>query len=143
MALSAHPEPARALHAVNGGSSSIRFAMYDGDGSFRRMLAGKFDLDNLGDSAVTVIGAAGQSHESRPIGTDDSRSAVPSLIERLATQPVFASVKAVGHRIVHGMSHSDAEPVTSALLDELRCITPYDPEHLPLGIELIEAFRQG
>jgi len=28
------------------------------------------------------------------------------------------------------------------LLDELRRITPYDPEHLPLEIELMEAFRQ-
>jgi hypothetical protein len=29
------------------------------------------------------------------------------------------------------------------LLDELHRITPYDPEHLPLEIELIEAFSQS
>jgi acetate kinase len=40
------------------------------------------------------------------------------------------------------MAHSEPERVTPALLDELRRITPYDPEHLPLEIELIEAFRQ-
>jgi len=57
-------------------------------------------------------------------------------------QKVFASVTAVGHRVVHGMTHSEPERVTPELLDELRRITPYDPEHLPLEIELMEAFRQ-
>jgi acetate kinase len=40
------------------------------------------------------------------------------------------------------MTHSEPEQVTPQLLDELHRITPYDPEHLPLEIELIEAFRQ-
>jgi acetate kinase len=44
--------------------------------------------------------------------------------------------------VVHGMTHSEPERITSELLDELHRITPYDPDHLPLEIELIEAFRQ-
>jgi acetate kinase len=40
------------------------------------------------------------------------------------------------------MTHSAPERVTQELLDELRRITPYDPEHLALEVELIEAFRQ-
>ena len=40
------------------------------------------------------------------------------------------------------MTHTEPERVTPELLDELHRITPYDPEHLPLEIELIEAFRQ-
>src|SRR5476651_2534004 len=40
------------------------------------------------------------------------------------------------------MAHSEPERVTPELLDELHRITPYDPEHLPLEIELIEAVRQ-
>jgi acetate kinase len=32
--------------------------------------------------------------------------------------------------------------VTQESLDELHRMTPYDPEHLPREIELIEAFRQ-
>ena len=55
---------------------------------------------------------------------------------------MFASVKAVGHRVVHGMKHSEPERITPELLDELHRIMPYDPDHLPLEIELIEAFRQ-
>ena len=41
-----------------------------------------------------------------------------------------------------GWTHTEPERVTPELLDELHRITPYDPEHLPLEIELIEAFRQ-
>jgi acetate kinase len=60
----------------------------------------------------------------------------------LETQPVFASVKAVGHRVVHGMQHTAPERVTPQLLAELRRITPYDPDHLPRELALIEAFRR-
>ena len=40
------------------------------------------------------------------------------------------------------MTHSEPERVTPELLDELRRIMPYAPEHLPREIELIEAFRK-
>ncbi len=64
------------------------------------------------------------------------------LIDWLEQQTDFNSVKAVGHRVVHGMQHTAPELVTPELIDELRRITPFDPEHLPGEIELIEAFRQ-
>jgi acetate kinase len=61
-------------------------------------------------------------------------------LDWLETQPVFASVKAVGHRVVHGMKHTEPEIVTPELLAELHRISPYDPDHLPREIEMIEAF---
>ena len=148
MALATHAEPVGASRdlggvlAVNGGSSSIRFALYDGGESPRRVLYGKVDRVGLSGTKLTSTDAAGQRQESRAINTVDRRSAVGFLLDWLATQLEFASVKAVGHRVVHGMAHSVPEPVTPELLDELRRITPYDPEHLPLEIELIEAIRQ-
>jgi len=39
------------------------------------------------------------------------------------------------------MRHIQPEIVTQDLLDELNRIRPYDPDHLPREIELIEAFR--
>jgi acetate kinase len=44
--------------------------------------------------------------------------------------------------VVHGMTHSEPELVSSELIDELHRITPYDPEHLPREIELIQAFQE-
>ena len=75
-----------------------------------------------------------------PPPTTARRSAF--LLDWLEAQPVFASVKAAGHRVVHGMKHSEPERVTPKLLAELHRITPYAPDHLPREIALIEAFRR-
>ena len=107
-----------------------------------RLLDGKVDRVGLSGTNLTFKDAAGQSQNSRAIDSSDRRSAVDFLLDWLQTQPVFASVEAVGHRVVHGMTHSEPERVTPELLDELHRITPYDPDHLPLEIELIEAIRQ-
>jgi len=40
------------------------------------------------------------------------------------------------------MNYSAPEPITLALLAELRRITPFDPEHLPWELHLIMAFRR-
>ena len=130
------------LLTINGGSSSIRFALFDVGEPPRRLLDGKVDRVGLSGTNLTFKDAAGQSQNSRAIDSSDRRSAVGFLLDWLETQQAFASVKAVGHRVVHGMTHSEPERVTPELLDELHRITPYDPDHLPLEIELIEAFRQ-
>ncbi len=130
------------LLTINGGSSSIRFALFDLGEPLKRLLDGKVDRIGLSGTNLTIKDASGQSENSHPIDASDRHSAVGFLLDWLETQQAFASVKAVGHRVVHGMVHSEPEPVTPDLLDELHRITPYDPDHLPLEIELIEEFRQ-
>ena len=133
---------ASSVLAINGGSSSIRFAVYEAGEPLRRRLAGKVDRIGLSGTTFSFNDTSGPSEENRAIETGDRRSAVAVLIDWLETQHVFASVNAVGHRVVHGMGHNEPERVTPALLTELRRITPYDPEHLPLEIALIEAILQ-
>jgi len=146
--LTAHAKPVEAsreafsLLTINGGSSSIRFALYEEGEPLRRLLDGKVDRVGLSDTNLTFKDSTGKRQDSRTIDTTDHRSAVTFLLDWLESQPAFALVQAVGHRVVHGMTHTEPEQVTPELLDELRRITPYDPEHLPLEIELIEAFRQ-
>ena len=82
------------------------------------------------------------SRSSRKLAAADHKSAANSLIDWLEKQDDFASVKGVGHRVVHGMKHTEPEIVTQKLLDELHRISPNDPDHLPREIELIETFRQ-
>ncbi|RJP50206.1 MAG: acetate/propionate family kinase [Anaerolineaceae bacterium] len=135
------PDNPRIL-TINGGSSSIKFALYDEGEPLKRGLYGKIDRVGLSGTSLTFKDPTGKSQDSRTIDPADQRSAVTFLMDWLETQQVFASVKGVGHRVVHGMAHSEPERVTPELLDELHRITPYDPEHLPREIELIEAFRQ-
>jgi len=85
---------------------------------------------------------AGKPQSPRRLAAADHRTAVSFLLDWLEAHPVFASIKAVGHRVVHGMKHSEPERVTPKLLAELHRITPYAPDHLPSEIELIEALRK-
>jgi acetate kinase len=127
---------------INGGSSSIRFAVYEAGETPRRQLDGKIDRIGLGGTNLIVHDPAGKPHVPRRLAAADHRTAVSFLLDWLEAQQIFASVKAAGHRVVHGMKHSEPERVTPKLLAELHRITSYDPEHLPREIELIEAFRK-
>jgi acetate kinase len=127
---------------INGGSSSIRFAIYEAGETPQGRLDGKIDRIGLSGTTLIVNDPAGKPQAPRHIAAADHGTAVGFLLDWLDTQPIFASVKAVGHRVVHGMQHSEPERVTRRLLTELHRITPYDPDHLPREIGLIEAFLQ-
>ena len=88
------------LLAINGGSSSIRFALYDWGEPLQRRLSGKVDRLGLSGTTLTVKDATGRRLDSRAVDTVDRRSAVLALFNWLETQPAFASVKAVGHRVI-------------------------------------------
>ena len=121
---------------INGGSSSIKFALYQVGEALKRTLHGT--IDRIGMSGTTLT----FERTSRPLDASDHKSAAKFLLDWLEEQPGFESVRAVGHRVVHGMQHTAPELVTQELLDELRRISPYDPDHLPSEIELIGTFRQ-
>ncbi|MGA3162627.1 MAG: acetate/propionate family kinase [Verrucomicrobiota bacterium] len=127
---------------INGGSSSIKFALYQVEEPLKRGLHGKVDRIGLSGTNLTFNAPTKKQPESRNLAAADHKSAANSLIDWLEKQNHFASVKAVGHRVVHGMKHTEPEIVTKKLLDELRRISPNDPDHLPREIELIETFRQ-
>jgi acetate kinase len=108
----------------------------------RWRLAGKIDRIGLRGTNLIVHDPAGTPPVARRLAAADHRTAVALLLDWLETQPVFASVTAAGHRVVHGMAHSQPERVTPKLLAELHRITPYAPEHLPREIALIRAFSR-
>ena len=127
---------------INGGSSSIKFAVYQGGEPLKRGLHGKVDRIGLSGTNLTFGDTATNQQDSRKLTAPDHKSAASFLIDWLEEQKGFESVQAVGHRVVHGMQHTAPELVTQELLDELHRISPYDPDHLPSEIELIETFRQ-
>jgi acetate kinase len=127
---------------INGGSSSIKFVLYQTGEPLARRLYGKVDRIGLSGTNLTFHDRTGKLQNSRSIVASDHKSAAKFLIDWLQEQNGFASVRAVGHRVVHGMKHTEPELVTQELLDELHRLRPYDPDHLPREIELIEAFRQ-
>jgi acetate kinase len=128
--------------AINGGSSSIRFALYEVGSALERRLHGKVERIGLAGTTLTLIDPGRDVPPSRSDIASDRAAAVNALIDRLEAEGGLASLAAVGHRIVHGMEHTEPERIGARLLAELRRLAPYDPDHLPLEIALIEAFRQ-
>jgi len=127
---------------INGGSSSIKFALFEAVKPLKRGLHGKVDRIGLSGTNLTFNEPTKKKPQPLKLSTADHKSAANFLIDWLERQIDFKSVKGVGHRVVHGMKHTEPEIVTQALLDELHRISPNDPEHLPREIELIETFRQ-
>ena len=127
--------------AINGGSSSIKFALYETGPCLTRTLFGKMDRIGLGGTTLTFQSSSHAEKQTQDVTAPDHKSAANFLLKFLAQQNAFQSLIAVGHRLVHGMHHTAPELITAELLAELRRISPYDPEHLPREIELIELVR--
>ena len=97
---------------INGGSSSIRFVIHESGKTLQRRLAGKIDRIGLSGTALILDDPAQSPSRPGRITAGDHRAAVGSLLDWLEQKPVFASVKAVGHRVVHGMKHAEPERIT-------------------------------
>ena len=124
---------------INGGSSSIRFAIYESGDEPQKLLDGKVDRIGLHGTCLTVHDIKRGENADIKQPFDGGAGVAAALVDWLSSHPLFGSLEGVGHRVVHGMQHSRPERIDSQLLDELKRITPYDPEHLPREIELIEA----
>jgi acetate kinase len=125
--------------AINAGSSSIKFAVYQTGGRLRSTLHGQLDRIGLEGTTLSWTTSSG-SAESR-LDARTREAATGLLIEWLETQDVFGSISAVGHRLVHGLARTEPAQITSDVLAELHRATPYAPDHLPREIEMIEALR--
>jgi acetate kinase len=100
--------------AVNAGSSSVKFAVFDSFDPAKKILSGSVE----------------------------PASAASGIIAKLSENSLGETISAVGHRIVNG----GAKYSVSALLDEevlasLHGQEPFDPDHLPEELKLIEEFR--
>lgn len=136
-------EPARSrILTINGGSSSLKFAIFDRTDPPSRLLSGRVDRIGLEDARWSVDRAGGEGEERRTVDAPDQETASRLVMDWLESSGEFGEVAAIGHRVVHGGSrYSRPEIVTDELIEGLRRITSYDPDHLPGEIELIEAFR--
>ena len=98
------------------------------------------------ESRLIVAGAEGGRSESEDLRVDapDPGAAVGLVIDRLEESVGSAALAVVGHRVVHGGNRYCGTRAASRrrLIDELRRLSPFDPDHLPGEIALIEAFRR-
>jgi acetate kinase len=128
---------------VNGGSSSIKFALFEVGESLGRILAGRVERIGLPDAQFTVKSADQGDNFSRTVSAPDHTAAVNLLMDWLENRMGCGKLVAVGHRVVHGgPNYSDPQRITPEMVEELRHLSPFDPEHLPEEILLTEAFHR-
>jgi acetate kinase len=133
--------PPSCVLTINGGSSSLKFAVFAMADSSQRVFSGRVERVGRGDSRLVVTGAGGDQWEDHPVEAPDQAAAALLVIEQIDHACGLSAVAAIGHRVVHGGNRfAESERVSAAMLDELRRISPFDPEHLPGEIALIEAF---
>jgi acetate kinase len=124
---------------INSGSSSIKFALFKTGNA----------LDKVSYGALTRIGLPGTGFtvnsepKPLPVKAKDYTEAIEFLLGWLEKNVSFHGVKAIGHRIVHGMHHTEPGLITNQLLDDLKNIRAFDPDHLPYEVKLIEAFKKN
>lgn len=122
---------------INGGSSSIKFALYELQSSLKKVLNGQIERIGVEGTKLTW-----NDDESVPVNAKDHTAAARFLIDWLKQQHNFDTIKAIGHRIVYGKQHTRPEKITPELLKQLREIAEFDPEHMPGEIRLIEVFSE-
>lgn len=124
---------------INGGSSSIKFALFE---------LGKFP-EKVYYGQLTRVGTIGArfvvngESKSVPVAATTYQGAIDFLVDWLEENIQFSDVKAIGHRIVHGMQHTEPGLITDELLKDLKNISAYDPDHLPYEMMLIEGFKRN
>jgi acetate kinase len=130
---------------INGGSSSIKFAVFSTDDGRvgQRVLSGQIERIGSDGTALKSKATDGSPAIDRPISARSHGDAVGALAGFLDERLGGERPLAIGHRIVHGgRNHFDPERVTPQLMEDLHQAVALDPAHLPQEIELIEAFAR-
>ena len=133
--------PSNKILIINGGSSSIKFSLYSVEGTLKPVYSGKIERMNTATTSLSYTDAVSNERSGLSIDTSNNQDASAFLVNWFEAQAGFGSITAIGHRLVHGMKHSQPEIITSELLDELKAISMYDPDHLPEELKLIAIFR--
>jgi acetate kinase len=118
---------------INSGSSSLKFSLFEVE-SERLLLAGSAERIGLGGATFRIKGGS-----TEQLNLPDHDAALDRLFAVLR-QSSAPRPEIVGHRLVYG-GHDYTEPhaVTPELLNALRALIPFAPEHLPHEIAAIEA----
>jgi acetate kinase len=128
---------------INGGSSSIKFAVFEAGDPLRRILEGGIERIGLPEAMFVVKGLNQTDNFSRLVTAPDHTVAVGILMDWIEGRIRRGELTAVGHRVVHGgPKYSKPQQITAEMVDELRQLSPFDPEHIPEEILLTEAFHR-
>jgi acetate kinase len=134
-----------AILAMNAGSSSVKFAVFDAL-TLEELARGQ--ASHLGRAARGEIsGALGPAMAGQPLASDaDHRRAIAWILDSVRRSHELRLIGA-GHRVVHGgMNFAEPVRIDAKTIDALRKLVPLAPAHQPhnlAGIEAVAALFPG
>ena len=141
----------RSILTINAGSSSIKFALFEcgeapaesANDLLRRLFKGSIERIGLPDAELKVEGDDKADNRRRSVQAPDQSAAVAELMRFVDARAELSRLSAVGHRIVHGGPRYYAPiRLDATVVQALRQLSAYDPEHMPQELRLVEAFQQ-
>jgi acetate kinase len=127
---------------INGGSSSIKLALFEAGDCLRRVLEGGIERIGTSEATFCVKSSDQADSFSHSLTAPDHAVAVAALMDWIEERSGRHALIAVGHRVVHGgPRYWKPERITPQMVEELHKLSPFDPDHLPEEILLTEAFH--
>lgn len=131
------PKPVITILAVNTGSSSIKFSLYESGETEELLFSGSLTRIGLKDGTFSVTDPEGRYIDCEKVDIADHPAACRHVFSWIMKHGP-GMPDAVGHRVVHGgPRHTAPEKVTPELLDSVAELVPYAPEHLPQALNAI------
>ncbi len=128
--------------AINGGSSSIKFALFAPADGLRRIAKGHISGIGSDQGEFNVTGNVEGPDSSRSVTLGDHKAAIDLLVDWIDDEKLRPRLRAAGHRIVQGgPSYNKPIRVTAEVIADLRQLISFDPQHLPHEILLLETFH--
>jgi len=125
---------------VNGGSSSLKFAVFTLDEQPQRSYSGRIERVGQGNAILSTRAADGNSTSPCSVAADNLAAAANIMLDWLDERFGLAQLQTIGHRVVHGgAKYTASQAITPEMIDELRKLCPLDPAHLPGEIDIIES----
>lgn len=133
----------RSILILNGGSSSIKFALFAAEQSLCIKLKGQIERIGTLDAVLSTQEGGREAHATQPVVAVDYENAIKRLLDWIDEKDLDDSLIAVGHRIVHGGANfHQPQRLTPTLLAELQQLSPLDRQHMPGEIALANAFER-
>jgi acetate kinase len=137
--------PGSNILTLNSGSSSIKFSLYALGETERLVFKGALASIGSGQGFLQAEDGQGSplSLSDRQLDLPDHAAAFNVLFAWLHSHDLGQDLHAVGHRLVHGgRTHVKPQPVSAALIADLKQLIPLAPDHLPAEIKGLETVRR-
>jgi acetate kinase len=129
--------------AVNSGSSSIKFALYELDATPNRLASGQIERIGSAQAPFSVSAGTAETPKQHTVDTPNHAAAAHHIIAWLERAEPDRKLAAIGHRIVHGgFRYYEPMVLTDTVLEDVGELAPYLPNHLPSQLAVIRAFRE-